>query len=292
MKKIFLIFLLLSSIIVVSAQDSIPKISIGGIHVFESTDSIVGEGIQGHVSYDASTNTLFLNNANIASYLLAYGANESFKVKLLGNNSVKQMASFNHSCIFYGPGSLTLGNPTVNVALDCPRTDLLALTEGATLDITASGTGISTLYDDIWDSIIHYPDLIVDSSSLVVTAPNCCQFVWWWWLSGCHVVEPSDFECQLDTWFFLSTGTIHNYLEIRSGTVGLRENEAVRLKAWGVDGGIRIEGLEEKHSVEVVNMLGQVVYSATNLESDVFVPLKKGFYVVRAGNTAIKTVVK
>lgn len=292
MKKIFLVFIFLSSIIVVSAQDSTPKISIGGIHVFESTDSIVGEGIQGHVSYDASTNTLFLNNANIASYLWAYGANESFKVKLLGNNSVKQMVSSNHSCIFYGPGSLTLGNPTVNVALDCPRTDLLALTEGATLDITASGTGISTLYDDIWDSIIHYPDLIVDSSSLVVTAPNCCQFVWWWWLSGCHVVEPSDFECQLDTWFFLSTGTIHNYLEIRSGTVGLRENEAVRLKAWGVDGGIRIEGLEEKYPVEVVNMLGQVVYSATNPASDVFVPLKKGFYVVRAGNNAIKTVVK
>ncbi|MBR4497091.1 MAG: hypothetical protein IKP08_00250, partial [Bacteroidales bacterium] len=49
------------------AQDSLPKIIIGDIHVYESADSIVGEGIQGNVSYDASTNTLFLNDAVIPS---------------------------------------------------------------------------------------------------------------------------------------------------------------------------------------------------------------------------------
>jgi len=274
------------------AQDPIPRIKIGNITVYESSDSIVGEGIQGHVSYDASTNTLFLNNATIASNLWANGANESFKVKLLGNNSVKEMASSNDSCIFFGPGSLTLGNSTVDVAFDCARTDFLALTEEATLEIIASGTGIFTMYDYIYDSIIHYPNLVVDNSSLIVSAPYCCMFVWNWWLSGCQVVEPSDFECQLDTWTFLSSGTIHNYLEIRKGTVGLPENEAIHLKAWGVEGGLRIEGLVEGQAVEVVNMLGQVVYSAKKADTEFFVPLKHGVYVMRSKDYATKVVVK
>ena len=274
------------------AQDPTPKIKIGNVTVYESSDSIEGEGIQGHVSYDASSNTLMLNNATIESTLWAYGADESFKVKLLGNNSIKEMVSSNDSCIFFGPGSLTLGNSTVDLALNCARTDFLALTEGATLEITASETGIYTLYDDVFDSIVHYPNLVVDSSSLIVSAPYCCMFVWNWWLSGCHVVEPSDFECQLDTWTFLSSGTIHNYLEIRKGTVGLPENEAIHLKAWGVEGGLRIEGLVEGQAVEVVNMLGQVVYSAKNPASSVFIPLKHGVYVVQAGLAAVKTVVK
>ena len=287
-----LLFLLLALSTSIYAQEPTPKIKIGDISVFESTDSIVGESIQGHVSFDASSNTLFLNNATISSSLWVYNADTSFKVKLSGNNSINEMISSNATSIFFGPGSLTLGNSTVEIALQCARTDFLILTEGATLDITASDAGIFTLYDYIWDSIVHYPNLVIDNSDLIISAPNCCLFVWNWWLSGCHVVEPVDFEYQLDTWTFLSTGSIHNYLEIRKGTVGLPENEAFRLKAWGVEGGIRIEGMEEDCSVEVVNMLGQVVYRATAPESAVFIPLKQGAYVVRAGNGVVKTVVK
>lgn len=274
------------------AQDPTPKIKIGNVTVYESSDSIEGEGIQGHVSYDASSNTMMLNNATIESNLWAYGADKSFKVKLLGGNSIKEMMSSNDSCIFFGPGSLTLGNSTVDLALNCARTDFLALTEGATLEITASETGIYTLYDDVFDSIAHYPNLVVDSSSLIVTAPACCQFVWNWWLSGCHVVEPADFECPLDTWTFLSSGTILNYLEIRKGPVGLPENEAIHLKAWGVEGGLCIEGLVEGQAVEVVNMLGQVVYSAKKADTEFFVPLKHGVYVVHSNGYATKVVVK
>lgn len=286
-----LLFLLFPFSVSLWAQDPIPRIKIGNISVYESSDSIVGEGIQGHVSYDASTNTLFLNNATIASNLWANGANESFKVKLLGNNSVKEMASSNDSCIFFGPGSLTLGNSTVDVAFDCARTDFLALTEEATLEIIASGTGIFTMYDYIYDSIIHYPNLVVDNSSLMVSAPTCCRFIWNWWLSGCHVVEPADFECQLDTWTFLSSGTILNYLEIRKGTVGLSGNEMFRLSVWGVDGGLHIEGLAEGQAIEVVNMLGQTVYGGRMSSGKHYIPLQKGFYVVRADDYATKVVV-
>ena len=205
------------------AQDSLPKIIIGDIHVYESADSIVGEGIQGNVSYDASTNTLFLNDAVIPS---------------LSNIFIHKSSNG-----FLEFGNTSLAHASVGTALDCARTDYLALTEGATLEITASDYGIFTFYDDIWDSIAHYPNLVVDNSSLIVTAPYCCQFIWFWWLSECHVVAPQDFEYQLDSWTYLSSGTIHDYLEIRPSTVGLPAHETVDWRAWGVDGGIRIDDL-------------------------------------------------
>lgn len=183
MRKIIvlcLFSLLLSISGVLYAQDSLPNIIIGDIHVYASADSIVGEGIQGHVSYDASTNTLFLNNATIDSHLWACRTEGCFKVKLSGHNSITEMVSSNDSCIFFGPGTLNLGGSSVGIALDCARTDHLALTEGATLEITASETGIYTLYDHLMDpdTVIHYPALVIDNSSLIVTAPWCCELIW------------------------------------------------------------------------------------------------------------------
>lgn len=272
------------------AQDSLPKIIIGDIYVYESAESIVGEGIQGNVSYDASTNTLFLNEAVIPS-LWAYRTDGYFKVKLSGNNSITRMISCNDSCAFFGPGTLTLGNASVGIALNCARTDYLALTEGATLEITASGTGIYTLYDDIDDPVPHYPLLVVNNSSLIVTAPYCCQFVWNWWLSESHVVAPQNFECQPNSWTFLSSGTIRDYLEICPGTVGLPAHETADWRAWGVDGGIRIDDLSGNQTVEVVNILGQTVCRSKASCPNTFIPLKTGIYFVRANNHTVKTVV-
>ena len=272
------------------AQNPSPYFTIGDISLYESADSIVGEGIQGHVSFDATTNTLFLDNAAVPA-IWVYSKEKCFNVKLSGNNSITGMMTNNDSCAFIGPGTLTIGSPSVSIALDCARTDYLALTEGATLEITASDYGIFTLYDDIWDSIAHYPNLVVDNSSLIVTAPYCCQFVWFWWLSECHVVVPQDFEYQLDTWTYLSSGTIHDYLEIRPGTVGVPAHESCNWQAWGVDGGIRIDGLSGNQTVEVVNILGQTVHSTISSGTNAFIPLKAGLYLVRVNNHTVKTVV-
>lgn len=290
LSAIYILFLMLGFSGALWAQDSLPKIIIGDIHVYESADSIVGEGIQGNVSYDASTNTLFLNDAVIPS-LWAYRTDGYFKVKLSGNNSITRMISCNDSCAFFGPGTLTLGNASVGIALNCARTDYLALTEGATLEITASGTGIYTLYDDIDDPVPHYPLLVVNNSSLIVTAPYCCQFVWNWWLSESHVVAPQNFECQPNSWTFLSSGTIRDYLEIRPGTVGIPTHETVEWQALGVKGGVYIENLPENQNIEVVNILGQAVCRSKITSPNTFIPLKTGIYFVRANNHTVKTVV-
>jgi len=228
-------FILLSFICTsLQAQDSIPRIIIGDISVYESADSIAGEGIQGRVAYDASTNTLTLHDAAISSFLWAYRTEGSFKVKLLGDNSIERMISSNDSCTFFGPGTLTLGGTSTGIALDCAHTDFLALAEGATVDITASEAGIYTIYDDMMDpdSILHVPVLVVDNSSLTVTAPLCFEFIPALWLSECHVVEPAGFEYQLDTWLDLSSQIFRNYLEIRAGSsdVVVPEFDAAAMK--------------------------------------------------------------
>lgn len=284
-----ILFLMLGFSCALWAQDSLPKIIIGDIYVYESAESIVGEGIQGNVSYDASTNTLFLNDAVIPS-LWAYRTDGYFKVKLSGNNSITRMISSNDSCTFFGPGTLTLGNTSVGIALNCARTDYLSITEGATLEITASETGIHTLYDDIDDPVPHYPLFVVDNSSLIVSAPTCCTVMWAWWLSECHVVTPENFEYQLDTW--IEPGMVYNYLEIRPGTVGIPTHEIVEWQAWGVDGGIRVESLLENQNIEILNILGQTVFSTTSSGISTVIPLKPGLYLVRVNNHTVKTVVK
>lgn len=270
--------------------DSLPYIVIGDISVYESTDSIAGDGIQGHVSFDASTNTLVLNNASLPS-LMVFPAGRQAKIMLSGNNSISRMTSMNDSCTFFGPGTLTIGGASVDIALDCPRTDYLALTGGATLNIIASNCGINTLYDYVWDSIVHYPNLVVDNSSLVITAPSCCQFIWNWWLSECHVIAPQDFEYQLDSWTFLSSGTIHDYLEIRAGIVGLPIHETTGWQVWGVKGGLHVEGLPNNQIIEVTNILGQTTRHFTASVLSSFIPLKAGLYLVRVNNHTVKTIV-
>lgn len=248
------------------AQDSLPRISVGDVFIYESTDSIVGEGIQGYVSYDAPTNTLFLNNATLPS-IWAYRSERRFKVRLTGDNSITRIITSNDSCTIFGPGTLTLGDPTVDIALRCSHTDFLSLTEGATLNITASDVGIYTFYNHTTDqdTVLHYPLLVIDNSSLVITAPYCCQYVWDWWLSDCQVVAPQSFDYQLDSWMLLPSGTVHDYLEIRPGTVGVSEfpTDALTVYPNPTDDLLLVElrGADIAY-VALYDLQGQVVTSA------------------------------
>lgn len=272
------------------AQDPTPYITIGDISVYASTDTIVGDCIQGVVSFDAETYTLTLQDATITSSVWAIRG-QDFKIKLLGENAMLSLLISPGYSTFIGPGSLVLGGPSVISAIACPRTYRLTLTEGATLEISASECGIDAMYDHMMDPDLRFPDLVVDNSSLIITAPSCLRMMKALWLSDCHVVTPSDFQYQLNTWIPLTTW-FENYLEIRAGTVGLPAYEAPCWKAWGVEGGIRIEGLSENYTVEVLNILGQTVRNTTSSGTSAIIPLKTGLYFVRVNNHTIKTIVK
>jgi len=288
-KKTLLTSMLLVAI-GVRAQNPTPYITIGDINVYESTDSIVGDCIQGVVSFDAETYTLILQEATITSPVWAVRG-EDFKIKLLGDNAMESLLISPSYCTFIGPGSLSIGGSSVDNAITCPRTHQLLLTEGAALEITASVCGMDAFYDVLMDPDPHFPNLAVDSSTLIITAPTCLGMFGGIWLSGCRVVAPSDFQYQLDTWIPLTSG-IHNYLEIRPGTVGVHAYETAEWRAWGVNGGVRIEGLQNNETIEVINMLGQSVSRNTPFETSTFIPLKRGYYLVRINNHTKKITVK
>lgn len=293
MKKTYvfsIMLLLITFSLSLRAQDPTPYITIGDINVNESTDTIVGDCIQGLVSFDAETYTLTLNDATITSNVFVR-IGQDFKIKLLGDNYISSMSLSPGYSTFIGPGTLTLGGSSVGIAIECPRTYCLTLTGGATLEITASEYGISAMYDNMTDPDPHYPSLVVDSSSLIITAPGCIFLMENIWLSECYMVAPADFQYQLDTWIPLS-GVIHDHLEIRAGTVGIPQHELASCHVWGDDSGIHIEDLESPQSVEVVNLLGQTVYEAKVSHSPAFIPMRSGVYVVRVGKQTVKTVVK
>lgn len=67
--------------------------------------------------------------------------------------------------------------------------------------------------------------------------------------------------------------------------------ETTTWQAWGVDGGIRIDGLSDCQTIEVVNILGQTVHRSILSNPNTFIPLKTGIYLVRINNHTVKTIV-
>ena len=63
-------------------------------------------------------------------------------------------------------------------------------------------------------------------------------------------------------------------------------------QAWGVEGGIHLHGIKEHSSVEIINMLGQVVYRTSLEGTETYIPMKSGVYIVRGDNSAVKVFVK
>jgi hypothetical protein len=285
------LFLLLGFSSISWAQDpNVPFVWIGDTPIYGSADTIVGPGIQGQVSYDALTNTLYMDNASIPNLLATdlTGVQPCFKIRLSGDNHISSMMYSTDSCAFFGPGTVTIGGPSVSQGIMCANTDYLILTQGATVDITASYAGIDAMSADPTG---HIPALVVNNSSLIITAPECFFSMWALWLSGCHVVEPEDFDYQLDTWLDVLSVHFQNYLEIRAGTVGVPARETAVWQAWGVEGGIRMEGLPHGQTVEVMSLLGQTLHQFKSSATNDFVPLKAGVYLVRVNNQTIKTIV-
>ena len=81
-------------------NDTLPDIMIGGIAITESNDSIVGDCISGHVSYDALTNIMTLDNATISENV-SFWRNSHIKIKLLGNNFIQNLIHWSRFLHYY-----------------------------------------------------------------------------------------------------------------------------------------------------------------------------------------------
>lgn len=286
--------LLLCSELARGQNDTLPDIYIGDIAISETNDSVCADNIYGHISYDAETRTLTLENATVLGSIGLW--RKHIRIKLQGENTVQSLFIAPDSCTIVGPGILNIGNTEVSIAVDAGRTAYLGLEQQAVLNITASEVGISCIYDYIGDANPIYPVFDINNSSLSISAPTCYYMIPWWRLESCHLAVPSDVHYEQETLMFTREGeiiySIHDYMEIRPGTVGVREDRKTEWQAWGMEGRIRIDGLCEGQVVEVVNLNGQQEYLGIATTSNIIIPLVKGVHIVRIGGKAVKTIVK
>ncbi|MBR4919282.1 MAG: hypothetical protein IKZ52_08710 [Bacteroidales bacterium] len=286
--------LLLCSGVARGQNDTLPDIFIGGVAIFETNDSISGENISGKASYDAETQTLTLDNVTVSGSIDIW--RKHIRITLLGENTIQSLFIAPDSCTVVGPGILNIGTATLSIAVDAGRTAYLGLKQQAVLNITASEVGISCMYDYIGDVNPIYPVFDIDNSALSISAPTCYYLIPWWRLESSHLAVPSDVNYDSETLMFSQDGeilySIHDYMEIRPGTVGVREDRKIEWHAWGMDGRIRIDGLGEGQVVEVVNLNGQQEYLEIATTSNIIIPLVKGIHIVRIGGMAVKTIVK
>ena len=86
-------------------------------------------------------------------------------------------------------------------------------------------------------------------------------------------------------------GIVTEFLEILPGNVGVHEAKNPNITVQNAPGGLYVTAISDVSNVEIVNMLGQTVYGGRMSSGKHFIPLQKGFYVVRADDYATKVVV-
>ena len=161
-----------------------------------NADSIVGEGISGHVSYDSLSNTLILNNATISRMnYIGIQCDSSVTIKCIGKNIVdgrnnnavansqKPMVLNGANTIIQGNGNydtlqlLTYRNPCMQSpsSLQINNMTLLALV----------GNGIGG-----W---ANYPNLTISNSYAKILGDNNYGHIYYFNdlnLNGCQIVRP------------------------------------------------------------------------------------------------------
>lgn len=293
LSTVILALLLLCGGVVKGQNDSLPDIRIGSIVISESNDSIIGDGISGHVSYDAETKTLILDNASIAESVSLWWRH--IRIQLTGNNYLQHLMIVSDSCTIVGPGSLFVGSSSQETAIEAPRTAYIALKQQAMLNVIAANTGIDCMYDDIGEGIHIYPLFDIDNSSLKITAPTCFFLISFWRLNDCHIVSPSDIIYDSNNHWITQSGNIvlsvDHYFEIMPGDVGIQNVNQNGWQSFGMSNGICLKGVTGNQTIEVMNLAGQSVFVGRAKDSDIFIPLGKGAYIVRVGRLSRKTIV-
>lgn len=296
-KQTLFLALLLALSLAGWGQNPLPFVTIGGVDVFQSDDSITGPNISGHVSFDAETHLLTFHNATINGDVILGGwpMNNYVKMRMFGNNSIIGFLDINSdSCSIYGPGNLEINSPVFD-AIYASRTPFFSMEENVTVTISAPETGINAFYDFMGGDDYVYTSLYINNSTLIVSAPTCTNLITYWYLNSCHIVEPADAIFDPVRCIILLNGewafVISNYLEIRPGGVGVPIQNGPECRIVGGNGGVRIEYEGKSTVVEVTDMQGRCVCRTRHQGSSTFIPLHPGFYIVKVGNHTKKVVV-
>lgn len=307
MKKSLLSILLLWSISTVYAQ--YPYMRIADVTVTnENQDNITSDFITGTVRYESDSHTLILQNATIYRYdsgdpyddsngntIIIEAHGQTVNIELIGANTifgVQPLVLHNGSYNIIGTGSLVLNGITEGVFCEL-GVDSFRIRKGASVVIDvpywpSAGFQGSSQYQD-YDLTV----LSIDSGTLIINADHCIQSVASFLLNGSYIVSPEGAYYDPESRTLVAEdGPVRNYLEIRPRTVGIKEHNGNQFRVRGSVGGIFIDNVQERSSVEILNMLGQVICRTFVDNTGTFIPIEEGIYVVRVNNFALKVIVK
>lgn len=284
-----------------------PFIRIADVEVSpDNQDDITSDYISGTVRYDSTTRTLTLQNAYIREYLLPpdyidvgrsiyiSGRNQRFTIELIGDNVVVGLvpiAFLDGDFDIKGPGSLTLNGQWWGIHGDLGTTSI-RICQDADIRINMSSQYTTGIKGSTYGG--NSTTLVMDNSRLAVTATRCIGDISGFQLIDSYIAVPENAYFNPDSLSIVTTssGIVRNYLEIRPGHVGVPENKNPNFTVLNAPDGLYITVISDVSNVEVVNMLGQTIYCGRLTSGKHFIPLQKGFYVVRADDFATKAVVK
>ena len=161
-----------------------------------NADSVVGEGITGHVSYDSLSNTLTLNNATIARLgYVGIQCDSSVTIQCIGNNIVdgrneNVIANSKTAMILNGANTIIQGNGNYdtlqlltyrNPCMQSPSS--LQINNMTLLALIGNGIG----------GWANYPNLTISNSYAKILGDNNYGHIYYFNdlnLNGCQIVRP------------------------------------------------------------------------------------------------------
>ena len=284
-----------------------PFIQIADVQVSpDNQDNITSDYISGTVRYDSTTRTLTLQNAYIREYetppdyldggrtINISGRNQNLTIELIGDNIVFGMIPIcflDGSLDIKGPGSLILNGRWMGIHGDLGTTSI-RICQDADIRIFMIPQYSAGIVGSTYGG--NSTTLTIDNSRLVVTASRCIGDISEFQLIDSHIAIPEGAYFNPDSLSIVTAGgeIVREFLEIRPGIVYVPENKNPNLAVLNAPGGLYITVISDVSNVEMVNMLGQTIYCGRLSSGKHFIPLKKGFYVVRADDFATKAVVK
>ena len=284
-----------------------PFIRIADVEVTpDNQDNITSDYISGTVRYDSTTRTLTLQNVYISEYvsppdyidggrsIYIGGRSQNVTIELIGNNVVFGMIPIcflDGSLEIKGPGSLILNGRWMGIHGDLGTTSI-RICQDADIRIFMNPQYSAGIVGSTYGG--NSTTLVIDNSSLAVTASKCVGNISVFQLTESHIAIPEGAYFNPDSLSIVTAGggIVRNYLEIRPGNVCVPENKNPNLTVLNAPGGLYITVISDVSNVDVVNMLGQTIYCGRLSSGKHFIPLQKGFYVVHADNHVTKAVVK
>lgn len=301
---------------VVFSNNLSASIIIGNAYIDSEKDTIVtNDNIIGLIRYEAATRTITLQDASITmpySLPMKMGGirvsdEDTVIINLVGNNTITGIVpiEIQHTvCHIMGTGKLVLNAPYEDSwggifywALYpwYENANGLILSGGCQVEIYAPhSVGIYTRRNP------HFPDthedrcvIRVESSSLMVDAGESA--IWHareLILSDCHIEEPANAYFNADSGVVLdNTGMVSNFLRICPGTSKTPEQDTDTYRIFGSKGGIYLQGIPNNTTVQIFSISGQRIRILKTTQSNMYIPLKSGMYIVDFDNYRKKVIV-